>query len=127
MFAFIRILAMTVSAVLRDRATLRPSCRLLVRAADRRGGCRRWASAPILVRDRDSIYGEAFSTRIRELGVCQLVTPPQSPRANAFAERAVGTLRRDYLDHVPVWNERHATRSFSGPSNGACKASRPAR
>ena len=63
-----------------------------------------------LVRDRDSIYGADFKRRVRGLGICGLRTPPRTPQANAFAERVIGNLRRDCLDHVIVWGERHATR-----------------
>ena len=63
-----------------------------------------------LVRNRDSIYGADFKRRVRGLGIYLLRTPPRTPQANAFAERVIGTLRRDCLDHVIVWGERHATR-----------------
>jgi putative transposase len=60
-----------------------------------------------IVHDRDSIYGGLFRTRIRGLGARALVTPPRAPQANAFAERMIGTLRRDCLDHIIVRDERH--------------------
>lgn len=62
----------------------------------------------ILVHDRDSIYGGDFTRRVRGLGTRVLVTQPRAPQADAFAERVIGTLRRDCLDHVIVWGERHA-------------------
>jgi transposase InsO family protein len=63
-----------------------------------------------LLHDRDMIYGGEFRRRVRRLGVRELVTPPRSPKANAYCERVVGTLRRDCLDHLLVWNERQAER-----------------
>jgi transposase InsO family protein len=60
--------------------------------------------------DRDSIYGGAFRRRVSGLDVRELVTPPRAPTANAYCERVVGTLRRDCLDHVLVWDERQAER-----------------
>jgi transposase InsO family protein len=64
----------------------------------------------LLVHDRDAIYGADLTRRVRGLGVRTFLTPPRTPQANAFAERVIGTLRRDCLDHVIVRNERHAER-----------------
>ncbi len=63
-----------------------------------------------LLHDRDAIYGEEFRRRLRGLGIRELVTPPRTPKANAYCERVVGTIRRDCLDHVLVWDERQAER-----------------
>jgi transposase InsO family protein len=68
-----------------------------------------WGRAPrYLVRDRDAVYGRDFNSRARGLGVETVLTPIRAPRANAVAERLVGTLRRECLDHhVIVLNEAH--------------------
>ncbi len=63
-----------------------------------------------LIRDRDSIYGAEFSHRARSLGIREIRTPVRVPKANAIAERFVGTLRRECLDRVFVFNERHLQR-----------------
>jgi Integrase core domain len=60
-----------------------------------------------LIRDRDGIYGRAFDARVRNLGIEQLRIAPKSPWQNGYAERFVGTLRRELLDHVIVLGERH--------------------
>jgi transposase InsO family protein len=60
-----------------------------------------------LIRDRDGIYGAEFSRKVRALGIKEIRTPVRAPKANALAERWVGTLRRECLDHVFVFNERH--------------------
>jgi putative transposase len=60
-----------------------------------------------LLRDRDGIYGLEFTRKARSLGVEQIHTPVRAPKANAIAERFAGTLRRECLDHVLVFNERH--------------------
>jgi transposase InsO family protein len=68
----------------------------------------RWGRAPAhLVRDRDAVYGADFAGRAARLGIRTVLTPVRAPRANAIAERLVGTLRREWLDHVIVVNERH--------------------
>jgi transposase InsO family protein len=63
-----------------------------------------------LVRDRDAVFGRAFDARVDNLGVRQLRTAPRSPWQNGLAERWVGTLRRELLDHVIVLGERHLLR-----------------
>ena len=63
--------------------------------------------AKYLVRDRDAIYGGEFKAAMRGLGLRQLVCAYKSPLQNAFAERVIGTLRRECLDNV-IMGERHA-------------------
>jgi putative transposase len=60
-----------------------------------------------LVRDRDRIYGEEFRERVKAIGIEETLTAPRSPWQNPFAERMIGTLRRDCLDHVVVLGEFH--------------------
>jgi transposase InsO family protein len=67
-----------------------------------------WGRQPrYLLRDRDAVYGGDFVPRARRLGIETLLSPIRAPRANAVAERVIGTLRRDCLDHLVVVNERH--------------------
>ena len=67
-----------------------------------------WESAPhYLIRDRDRIYGEAFTRRIRAMGIRDRPTAPRSPWENGHAERLIGSIRRECLDHVIVSGERH--------------------
>ena len=67
-----------------------------------------WESAPhYLIRDRDRIYGEAFTRRIRAMGIRDRPTAPRSPWENGHAERLIGSIRRECLDHVIVFGERH--------------------
>jgi len=63
-----------------------------------------------LIRHRDRIYGSVFNARVCHLGIRQLKTAPRSPWQNGYAERFVGTLRREILDHVIVLGERHLLR-----------------
>jgi len=60
-----------------------------------------------LIRDRDGIYGTEFCRRTRSLDIRQIRTPVRAPKANAIAERFAGTLRRECLDHVLIFNEQH--------------------
>jgi transposase InsO family protein len=62
------------------------------------------------IRDRDGIFGAVFDRRVRNLGIEQVKTAPRSPWQNGYAERWVGTLRRELLDHVIVLGERHLLR-----------------
>ena len=67
-----------------------------------------WDEAPrYLVRDRDQSYGEVFVRRVRAMGIRDRPTSPHSPWQNGYAERLIGSIRRDCLDHVVVLGERH--------------------
>ncbi len=70
-----------------------------------------WDTAPkYLLCDRDAVYGEGFQRRIKSLGVEQVLTAPRSPWQNAYAERVIGSIRRECLDHVLVFSEGHLRR-----------------
>jgi transposase InsO family protein len=63
-----------------------------------------WESSPqYLVRDRDRVYGEAFTRRIRAMGIRDRPTTPRSPWQNGHAERLIGSIRRECVDHVIVF------------------------
>jgi len=67
-----------------------------------------WEVAPdYVVRDRDCVYGEAFIRRLRAMGLRDRPTAPRSPWQNAYAERLIGSIRKEALDHVVVLGERH--------------------
>ena len=67
-----------------------------------------WEQGPCyLVRDWDSIYGEVFIRRLRVMGIRDRPTAPRSPWQNGYCERLIGSIRRDCLDHVVVFGERH--------------------
>ena len=63
-----------------------------------------------LLRDRDTIYGERFRRRVKSLGVDEVRIAPRSPWQNPYVERLIGSVRRECLDHVIVFNERHLKR-----------------
>ena len=60
-----------------------------------------------LIRDRDQVYGERFSRQAKTLDIQEAVIAPRSPWQNAYAERLIGSIRRECLDHVVVLGERH--------------------
>jgi Integrase core domain len=67
-----------------------------------------WGQAPrYLIRDRDGAYGEVFIRRLRSMGIRDRPTSPRSPWQNGYAERLIGSIRRECLDHVVVFSERH--------------------
>ncbi len=66
-----------------------------------------------VIRDRAGIYWAAFRRRVAGLGLHQVRIPPRSPWQNAYAERFIGSLRRDCLDHVIALSERHLRRILS--------------
>jgi transposase InsO family protein len=60
-----------------------------------------------MIRDRDCIFGNQFRRRVQGLGIEEILTAPRSPWQNPYAERLVGSVRRECLDHVIVLGERH--------------------
>lgn len=66
-----------------------------------------------LIRDRDQVYGERFSRQAKTLDLREVVIAPRSPWQNAYAERVIGSIRRECLDHVVVIGERHLRRILS--------------
>ena len=67
-----------------------------------------WGGQPrFLLRDRDRCDGGDFVRRAAAMGITTVLSPVRAPQANAIAERVIGTLRRDCLDHVLVLSERH--------------------
>jgi putative transposase len=70
-----------------------------------------WDTAPrFLLRDRDASYGQTFRDRVRAMAIEEVVTAPRSPWQNAYVERIIGSIRRECLDHVIVFDERHLRR-----------------
>ena len=66
-----------------------------------------------LLRDRDAIYGEAFHRQTTALGIKEVTTAPQSPWQNPYAERVIGSIRRECVDHMIILGERHLQRILS--------------
>jgi len=81
-----------------------------------------WDDAPqYLIRDRDQIYGAVVTRRLRAMGIRDKPTAPASPWQNGFAERLIGSIRRECLDHIIVLGEAHLRRilkSYADYYNG---------
>ena len=70
-----------------------------------------WAEAPrYLIRDRDRAYGAAVTRRLRAMGIRDKPIAPGSPWQNGFAERLIGSICRECVDHVIVLGEAHLRR-----------------
>src|SRR5712675_645389 len=70
-----------------------------------------WDEAPrYLIRDRDRIYGSVVTRRLRAMGIRDKPIATASPWQNGFAERLIGSLRRECLDHIIVLGEEHLRR-----------------
>src|SRR5215470_2339651 len=63
--------------------------------------------------DRDASYGRAFRDRVKAMGIEEVLTAPRSPWQNPFVERLIGSIRRECLDHIIIFNERHLRRVLS--------------
>lgn len=65
-----------------------------------------------LLWDRGSIYGAVLQQGVKNLGIEEVKIAPPSPWQNPYAERVIGSLRRDVLDHMIVLNELHLRRAL---------------
>ena len=67
-----------------------------------------WGRRPaFLIRDRDRVWGTDFPARSAAIGIETVLTPFRAPNANSIAERVVGTIRRECLDHMIIFSEQH--------------------
>jgi transposase InsO family protein len=67
-----------------------------------------WDSAPThLIRDRDASYGHAVTKRLAAMGIRDHPIAPRSPWQNGHAERLIGSIRRECLDHIVIFGETH--------------------
>jgi transposase InsO family protein len=70
-----------------------------------------WDTAPqYLIRDRDGAFGPIYTHRVRAMGIRDRPTAARSPWQNGHAERLIGSIRRECLDHVIVFGEAHLRR-----------------
>jgi len=70
-----------------------------------------WNEVPrYLIRDRDRIYGTVVTRRLRAMGIRDKPIAPASPWQNGFAERLIGSIRRECVDHFIVFGEAHLRR-----------------
>ena len=85
-------------------------------SSDHRGVSR--DSAPkILIRDNDKAFGEVFRRRVRAMGIRDHPITPRSPWQNGYAERFIGSIRRECLDHMIVLGEAHLQRTVDSYAN----------
>ena len=83
-----------------------------------------WDTAPrFLLRDRDGTYGEEFRACCDAMEIDEVLTAPRSPWQNPYVERLIGSMRRECVDHVLVFNERslhaYCGRTSTTTSTGA--------
>jgi transposase InsO family protein len=81
-----------------------------------------WDEAPdYLIRDRDASYGQVVAKRLAAMGIRDHPTAPRSPWQNGRAERLIGSIRRECLDHIVIFGEAHLRRilaAYTGYYNG---------
>ena len=66
-----------------------------------------------MLRDRDGIFGDDFREQVRDKGICEVLSAPRSPWQRAYVERVIGSIRRECLDHVIVFNENSLRRTLN--------------
>lgn len=66
-----------------------------------------------LLRDRDKILGEDFRRQVADMKIQELLSAPRSPWQRAYVERLIGSIRRECLDHVIIFNETSLRRILS--------------
>jgi transposase InsO family protein len=70
-----------------------------------------------MIRDRDRIYGAVVTRRLRAMGIRDRPITPASPWQNGFAERLIGSIRRESVDHMIVLGEAHLRRILKSYAN----------
>jgi transposase InsO family protein len=77
-----------------------------------------WDGAPrYLLRDNDHVYGDVAQRRIRAMGIRDKPIAPAAPWQNGFAERLIGSIRRECLDHLVIFSEAHLRRILQSYAN----------
>ena len=72
-----------------------------------------WDPAPkYLLRDRDKTFGANFRKRVHSLGIQEVLTAPRSPWQNPYVERLIGSIRRECIDHIIIFNALHLKRTL---------------
>jgi len=66
-----------------------------------------------LLRDRDAIFGDEFREQIRDMGIREVLSSPRSPWQRAYVERVIGSIRRECLDHVIVFQKSSLRRTLN--------------
>jgi transposase InsO family protein len=97
----------------RPRPRLTARDRASDRGVDRSAACGLEETPRHLIRDRDRVYGERFSRQAKTLDIREVVIAPRLPWQNAYAERVIGSIRRECLDHIVVIGERHLLGTLS--------------
>jgi transposase InsO family protein len=70
-----------------------------------------WDTAPkYLLRDRDGKFGDNFNRRVESMDIEQVLIAARSPWQNPYVERLIGSIRRECLDHVIIFNDKHLRR-----------------
>src|SRR5262249_454922 len=76
-------------------------------------GASPWSEPPrYLARDRDQVYATIVTRRLRAMGIRDKPVAPASPWQNGFAERLIGSIRRECVDHFVIWGEAHLRRTL---------------
>jgi transposase InsO family protein len=75
---------------------------------------RKAGASRYLLRDRGQIYGEEFRLRVKGVQTEEVITAPRSPFQNPYAERVIGSIRRECLDHLIIIGEDHLRRALRG-------------
>jgi transposase InsO family protein len=65
-----------------------------------------WGTAPqYVLRDRDRIFGREFKEQLKDMGIREVLGAPRVPQQRAYIERVIGTIRRECLDHLIVFDQ----------------------
>jgi hypothetical protein len=91
--------------ILRLAVTAHPSAERMARQLTE--ACNREWTLKYIVRDRDSVYGKIFTRRLHAMGIRDRPPAPQPPWQNGHRERLIRSIRRECLDHVVIFGERH--------------------